>query len=231
MAASPPTDLELMMLADGELEPGRAREVAAAAERDPTAKAKLAGLAQVGAAVKATLEGEAAHAEADVPEFADMWGHIERKLAAPERDEGEDRVRVPPARAPSRSNADALGGWASARAWLSGHRGHMLSGLVSAGAVAGIMLWLRPPGAPIAASDEAAPSHSAPIRATVVASAPPCTPAGAVPLAPAAPPEVEDFEVYGGSGMVFTLPSEGAGDSSATVIWIDKDQATAEAPI
>ena len=50
---SPPTDLELMLYADGELDEARAREVEAYVLRDARSRAKVAGLDVVSAAVRA----------------------------------------------------------------------------------------------------------------------------------------------------------------------------------
>ena len=51
---------------------------------------------------------------------------------------------------------------------------------------------------------------------------------GVVTSAPAVlrsqPPEVEDLEVYAGSGTILTIEPEGADDSAATVIWISDDK-------
>jgi hypothetical protein len=222
--ATSPTDLELMMLADGELDGDRAREVAAAVERDPVARAKLQSLAQVGERVRTYLEIETDHAESDVREFADMWAGIEREIKLDGQGAGRDEV-LAPIRAPMPVPGMAL--WATTRNFLSGHRGHILSGLVSAGAVAALMLAL---GRPERTAGPSGPTRA--IGSTPVNNQLPGGPVQIPPaLAPASPPEVEDFEVYDGTGMVFTLPSEGEGDSSAAVIWINKDQDTVEDPI
>jgi anti-sigma factor RsiW len=217
--ATPPSDLDLMMLADGELPPDRAREVQAAVDREPALKAKLVALGQVGETVRGYLETETDRAEADLPEFADMWATIERRIAA----SGSSAEAAPAAPAPARSSEPG-GAWAAIRGWFEGHRGHLMSGLVGAGAVAGLMVWLGPPARIIERTTVQAPT----MGPTQVAAPAPCGPAT---LAPAMPPEVESFEVYEGSGMVFTLPGEGEGDSAATVIWISKDQDTVEGPI
>jgi anti-sigma factor RsiW len=206
-----PTDLELMMLADGELPAERAREVQAAVERDPTMRAKLEALGHLGESVKTYLETETDEAERRVPEFADMWSNIERAIRTPEH-------RAAPVTAPPRPREAASPGlWATLREWFEGHRAHVVTGLVSAGAVAGLMLALRP--------QPAAPGTTRVMVATPVpatAAAAPCPPDG--PAVPRTPPEVESFEVYEGSGMVFSLPGDDADEGDATVIWISKDQ-------
>ena len=80
-----PSDLDLMLLADGELSAERAREVQAAVERDPIMRAKLEALGHLGESVRTYLETETDNAEHAVPEFADMWANIQRGIAAPDR--------------------------------------------------------------------------------------------------------------------------------------------------
>jgi anti-sigma factor RsiW len=221
--ATRPTDLELMMLADGELPAERAREVQAAIAADPLLKARLDGVGALGDGLRDHLARETERAEADLPEFADLWAGIERGI------QGEAPVAAPeapvvPARRPRATPAADAGAWAAIRGWFEGARGHVLTGLVSAGAVAGLMLWLRP----LRIVEPAAPTRvdGPPVVATMVAG----TPCGDATAAPA-PPEVESFEVFEGSGAVFTLPGDGEDDSAATVIWISKDQDTVEGPI
>jgi hypothetical protein len=220
--AARPTDLELMMLADGELPAERAREVQAAIAAEPLLKARLDGIGALGDGVREHLARETERAEADLPEFADLWAGIERGIQGEAPAVAPEAPAVPAHRPRATAVADA-GAWAAIRGWLEGARGHVLTGLVSAGAVAGLMLWLRPlrivePAAPV--------REPVPVVATMVAGSP-CGDPAAAP----APPEVESFEVYEGSGAVFTLPGDGEDDSAATVIWISKDQDTVEGPI
>jgi hypothetical protein len=48
---------------------------------------------------------------------------------------------------------------------------------------------------------------------------------------PSQPPEVEDLEVYGGSGTILTIEADKDDDSAATVIWISNDDDKQEAPL
>jgi hypothetical protein len=59
-------------------------------------------------------------------------------------------------------------------------------------------------------------------------------PAVAIPVILASQePEVEELEVYDGSGVVMTVPGddEEGGESSSTVIWITSDADLVEDPI
>jgi hypothetical protein len=118
---SRPTDIELMQQADGELDAEAAARVERAVEADARARGVIAGVRGLGDAVRGHLELAADEAD---PRLARMWGAVERSIA-------------PPAKA---------GLWARFVGWLDDHRGHVMTGLLSAGAVAALMLWLRPGG-------------------------------------------------------------------------------------
>jgi hypothetical protein len=135
---------------------------------------KIAAVEELGELVRGRLE-----AEADaVPDarFAAMWSAIDRELGA-----------APAARGP--------GLWRRLSRWLDRYRGHIITGAVSAGAVAALALWLRGP------SDRGG-ATTAPIDTT-----------------PASyrPTEIESLETPGGTGTVFHLKDE---DGASTVIWV-----------
>ena len=229
-ATTPPSDLDLMLYADGELGPDESRAVAAWLEGSAEARAKLEGLRQVGGTVRTYLELETDRIEDEVPAFAGLWDRIERRIHAngvdaPEATAAAAAEPARPAaraadrtRAPGRTEAADEGLWASVRRWFEGHRGHFVTGAISAGAVAALMLALGP-------------------RDTVVVERPVVGGAGggvtrAIPAAlESQPPEVEDLEVHSGSGTILTIEPEGEDDSAAAVIWISSDDDSMEDPI
>ena len=160
-----PSDLELMELADGERDDD---DLAALIERDPEARAKREAIHQIGELVRGHLE-LSADAVPDA-KFAAMWRRIDGQLVAP-----------------------ATGFWSRVAAWFDRYRGHVITGMVSAGAVAALALVLRPGTADIT---------------------------GHVDMRPVAlrtSPEVDAVDTPGGSSTVINLDDE---DGHAAVIWV-----------
>lgn len=156
----------------------------------PTGAAKLAALREVGELVRGHLELAADAAE---PRLAGLWDLVERRLDAD------------PARRFSQ--------------WLDAHRGHVLTGALSAGAVAAVAIMLR--AEPRVEYREVA----VPVRADGGAAVPVGGDggvAGPVVVVAATPPEVESLEVSGGTGTVFTVEDEDGGPDTA-VIWVTPD--------
>ncbi len=173
------SDLELMEHADGETDGELAdAELAARLERDPEARAKLASIKQVGELVRGHLE-LSADAVPDA-KFAAMWRRVDQQLAAP---------------------TTSL--WSRVSAWFDRYRGHVITGAVSAGAVAALALILRP-SAPDGDGDGGAPG---PGGAAIYAR----------PVALRATPEIDSLETPGGSSTVINLDDE---DGHTTVIWV-----------
>ncbi|MDB4956331.1 MAG: hypothetical protein JWO36_3900 [Myxococcales bacterium] len=172
-------DIELMQHADGELEgePGIADEIA----RDPIARAKVEAIGQLGELVRGHLELSADRV-AD-KRFDAMWREIEK---------GVDREA---SAEPTKAVALPTSFWKRTMRWFDRHRGHIVTGIVSAGAVAALAMFLRTqPGTDTPGRD--------PLR-----------------VQPAAyhPAEVEALDTPGGTGTVFNLQDE---DGNATVIWV-----------
>jgi hypothetical protein len=167
-----PTDLELMEHADGEAGDARA---AARLARDPDAQAKIAAIHEIGELVRGHLElSTDAVAE---PKFAAMWHRIDDQLEAPR----------------------ASGLWARLAAWFDHYRGHVITGAVSAGAVAALALVLRP-GVP----DRGIPG----LRGGAI---------DVRPVALRATPEIDVADTPGESSTVINLDDE---DGHTTVIWL-----------
>lgn len=178
-------DIELMQHADGELGERQIAALERRVERDPEVRAKLESLAEVDELVRSHLELSADH----VPDhrFDAMWRTIDREL---------DRERETPEQPP-------LGVWARITAWLERYRGHVITGAVSAGAVAALALILRPGVSP----DERAGGVQ--VRG-----------GGAIDVRPAAlraAPEIESLDTPDGEGTVLTIEDE---DGHTTVIWV-----------
>jgi hypothetical protein len=99
--------------------------------------------------------------------------------------------------------------------WVDGHRGHLLTGALSAGAVAAIAFVVREPEVRVVTI--AGPTVTVPAKPDGGAAG------GGDPMVMVTtPPEVESLEVSGGTGTVFTIEDEEGGSDTA-VIWITPD--------
>jgi anti-sigma factor RsiW len=168
-----PSDLELMEHADGELDDP---ELIARLERDPEARARLEAIQEIGELVRGHLElsADAVHDAT----FAAMWRRIDGQLAP------------------------ATGLWARISGWFDRYRGHVITGAVSAGAVAALALVLRPGSDPAASG-----AHAIEVR----------------PVALRAAPEIDSLDTPGGSSTVISLNDD---DGNAAVIWVTPDDDT-----
>jgi anti-sigma factor RsiW len=183
-----------MQLADGELDPTAAAVVEAA--MGTSERAKVAALRDLGEAVRGHLELQA---DAASPRLARLWDEIDKRITIAER----EKAPAPAAPAPA-----PPGFWGRLGRWLDDHRSHVFTGVLSAGAVAAVALFLQPaPGGvktvyvtnptPGIGTDVAAPTAPTLVRST--------------------PPVVESLEVTGGTGTVFTIEDE---DGGTAVIWV-----------
>lgn len=241
-------DIDLMQYVDGELD-----EVTAAAldsyfddsqsedgsddGQDDERWLKVQALEQMSDTVRSYLELETDAAE---PRLDAMWEEIAARLdSAP-----ESSGAVSESRAQVTENQKRSGLWARIVGFFEGYRGYILTGAVAAGAAAAIILAVRPPETqqviverPVAmrplpeqVTPPVASTNGADDNGNDV-SADETNGQADVKLVVDEPtvPEIEELEVSGGSGTVFVMPSEGADDVSATVIFIDFDEA--EGPI
>jgi hypothetical protein len=97
--------------------------------------------------------------------------------------------------------------------WFDGHRAHVLTGVLSAGAVAAVAFVLR--------EDPRVEYRDRIIKEPVIGQTSPD--AGANPMVlVATPPEVESLEVNGGTGTVFTIENDD-GETETAVIWVTPD--------
>jgi anti-sigma factor RsiW len=171
-------DIELMQHADGELSDGQAADVDARLEREPDARAKADALGQISELVRSHLE----LAADDVPErsFDAIWRKVDRSISA------SDATPAP-----------GTGAWGRVTGWLDRHRGHVITGAVSAGAVAALALLLR-------TTDDT----RAPVRSNAI---------DVQPASMRVAPEIESLDTPDGEGTVLNLEDE---DGHTTVIWV-----------
>ena len=142
-------------------------------ERDAEARAKVDALREVGALVKGHLE--LAADDVHDAKFAAMWRRI------------DDAIE--PA---------AKSIWTRIGAWFDRYRGHVITGAVSAGAVAALALILRP------ASDNGIVTNGG----------------GAIDVRPAAlraVPEIDSLDTPNGSSTVMNVEDD---DGHTTMIWV-----------
>jgi hypothetical protein len=217
-APPPPLDdVALMQLADGELGEAEAAALEAALEGDPAAQTKLAALAEIGEGVRSHLELEA---DAVSARLDAMWSKVEAQIQrAPAQaavpagrataTAGKEPVpttdSVPAPRRSARPEPDA-GVWQRFTAWFDGS--HLLTGALGAAAAAVLLLVLRQPREVI-------------VERMVQGPAPPTVVQTAALEARA--PEVEQLEVSGGTGTVFTIPDD-EGQGATAIIWVTPDE-------
>ncbi|HSD89382.1 MAG TPA: hypothetical protein VLB44_17755 [Kofleriaceae bacterium] len=180
-------DADLMSLADGELDEREARELEDKLARDPIARSKLDAVGELGELVRGHLE---LSADA-VPQrkLDTLWREI---------DKGIERASAESEHAPATKKGAAAPAGFLRRVgrWFDVHRGHIISGVVGAGAVATLALILRGPS-----GDNLGNKGSHPIDTTTVS----------------APAEIESLDTPGGTGTVFNLEDD---DGDTTVIWV-----------
>lgn len=174
-------DSDIMALADGELDERGVREVEEHIARDQTARRKLEAVNELGELVRGHLE---LSADA-VPrkKFDALWREIDKSL---------ERESETPARRQDRP----AGFLRRVGRWFDQHRSHIITGAVSAGAVAALALVLRSP------SDGGLGTKGGPIDVAPVVHR---------------PTEIESLDTPGGTGTVFKLEDE---DGDTTVIWV-----------
>jgi anti-sigma factor RsiW len=180
--------VDLMRHADGELDEAAEREVTGALADDGTARDKVQAIGQLGELVRGHVE---LAAEA-VPEarFAAMWREIDKATApAPAPAPADDRVD------------DRAGVWTSVTRWLDRRLGYIITGVASAGAVAGLVLVF----------------HSGEPGALPTAAGPP--PVDPLPVVHR-PAQIESLDAPGGTPTVLRLQDD---DGDATVIWVTPD--------
>lgn len=183
------SDVDLMMHVDGELPAGDSQRLDAQLVGgmdvpSSAGRTKVAALRELGELVRGHVELVTDEAE---PKLAGMWHELSKRL------DNEAAPELPAREVPARG----VGTWILQ--WFERYRGHVLTGTLSAGAVAAVALLMRPaaPQEPVAL----------PLR----------SPRGITPTLVSAPPEIESLEVPNGMGTVLTLEDE---DGAAAIVWI-----------
>ena len=216
-AAARPSDVDIMMFLDGELSGAEAERVAEFLESDEDAKVKAKSLGQISELVQGSVELEADEAD---NKLAGLWAGIDKAIHANGESEEEPAKAVAAEssaakRAEERATDELVK--KTHGSWFGGWQSHIMTGAFVAVAVAVLMIATRP--------------DPVPTQPTVVRQV---TPPVVVPAALASQaPEVEELEVYEGSGVVMTVPGddEEGGESASTVIWISSDTDVVEDPI
>jgi anti-sigma factor RsiW len=188
----PIRDIDLMQLADGELDAAERAELEAALAADPVvaqrAEVTAGGIEEVGEVVRGEAELAADEAE---PRLSGMWAEIEKRMA------------LDAAPAPKKTISPGL--WGRVSKWFDTYRGHVLTGALSAGAVATIALVLRPTTPPKKETAEIPAPQPEIVNV-------------------AAPVEVESAEAPNGTSTVFTYQTDDGEET--TVIWVTPDDTT-----
>jgi hypothetical protein len=164
-----PHDIDLMEHADGERDHSERL-------RDPAAREKVEALGELSELVRGHLELSADAVPA--ARFEQLWDAIDKSITS--------------------TPAKSAGVWSRIGSWFERHRGHVITGVVSAGAVAALALVLRGPSS---GTTTATSGHGSP---------------NVVPVA-YRPTEIESLETPGADSTVFNLQDE---DGPATVIWV-----------
>lgn len=181
-------DVDLMMHVDGELEADEESAVAARMD-EPGARGKAAAVRELGELVRGHVELATDEAE---PKLSGMWAEISKRL-----DNEHAAARS------STSLPVSSGGFLRAVGrWFERYRGHLLTGTVSAGAVAALALVLGPA--------EPEPSTGGTKSGT----------GGVTPTFVSAPPEIESLDIPDGTGTVLTMEDE---DGGTAIIWVTPD--------
>jgi len=198
------SDIDLMLYADGELPGAEAEELRQRLSGSEADRTKIEALGQVGEVLRGALELSADDAAAN-PKMQGLWSRIESEIST-ERPAAAQRVSAPA------QSGDSL--WSRVREFFSGSLGgHFVTGAVAAAVVALVM----------SGGSDGGDTTTVKIRDRGVTQAAP------VVDLESQPPEVENLEVYDGSGMILTIPGDDD-DSSTAVIWITEDH-TVEGPI
>jgi hypothetical protein len=227
----PPTDLELMLYADGELEEGRCREVEAYVTRDARCRAKVAGLEVVGAVFRERAGGTSAADDIADAVMARIQVEARSGMSAGARATVNGTDGSGEARAVGSTELSSLAGGAAPKAASTSfehrpandnaRRIFTLAALAVAAAAA-MMIWGRTEGEP--------PPIASTVRPSAVTVEVPLQPEPAPTVlaepASAAHPGVEVAAVDFGArmGTIFYIPSGSAASSeTTTVVWLSDE--------
>ena len=203
-------DIDLMLYLDGEeLDDGARREVESQLEASADDRAKVESLGQVGETVRTYLELSADDAD---DALSGLWEGIERRLSS---NGVTDSAVAAPVRSKTAAPNESMGLMAAVGKWFDNYRGYFMTSAATACAVVVVILVFRQPEEKVVTRTvyQPAPTEVVPVVA---------------PTSTAA--EVEELDVFGGSGAVLTIPGED-GEADTAVIWVTPDEFEVEGPI
>jgi anti-sigma factor RsiW len=194
----PVHDSDLMAFADGELDERAMRELEDRLAHDSGIRDKVDAVTELGEVVRGHLELAADAVPAR--RFDAIWREVDKAI------ESASASQTAPVRETAKSGGEQIGLVGRIGRWFDRYRGHVLTGAVTAGAVAMLALVLRP----------ASPSREETVadRPIERPSQPQQPPQQLVTHQPA---EIESLDTPGGTGTVFNLQDE---DGNTTVIWV-----------
>jgi hypothetical protein len=197
-------DVDVMRYADGEVSGAESDRLKNYIDGDVQAREVVGGIRELGGLLRTHLEIETDRVEQN--KFDRVWADIQRATQAPQRASRESAAITNPVpiKHGLRSRWDA---------WWENFHGHVLTGAATAAAVLLLVIAIRP--------------FEREVEKTVTVE----IPAPPVAIMPASqPPEIENLEIYQGTGMILTVPGEG-GDAPTAVIWLNSNQDIAEGPL
>ena len=215
--ATKPSDVEIMMFLDGELEGSEANAIAEYLEANAEAASVAASIGQVSELVRGSVDLDADAAES---KLAGLWAGIEKSIDS----NGVSKVAAemaPVISIQSKAEEKATDQLVKKAAWFGGWQSHLVIGAVAAAAAFLLMYTQRGDSvdrAPAVAntSDQGRAMEPRIVPVTLRYQE----------------PEVEELEVYDGSGVILTVPADEESDEAATaVIWISSDTDVVEDPI
>ena len=215
--AQKPTDVEIMMFLDGELEGEQARAVASHLEKNDDAASVAAAVGQVSELVRGSV-----HLDADAAEdkLAGLWTGIEKAIGSNGISK-ESADMAPIISIQAKAEERATKALVEKSGWFGGWQSHLVIGAVAAAAA--FLLMYTQGGSSVGQAPAVAESSQ---QSTTMEPR-------IVPVALRyQEPEVEELEVYDGSGVILTVPADAESNEAATaVIWISSDTDVVEDPI
>ena len=220
--ATKPTHVDIMMFLDGELEGSEAKAVERYLAESDDASSVAASIGQVSELVRGSVDLDADAAE---DRLAGLWAGIEKSIDS--NGVSKDASAVAPVLSiQSKAEEKATQELVKTSGWFGGWQSHLVIGAVAAAAAFLLMYTQRSDsedtGPTVAeTTDPGAASQGATLEPRIV------------PVAlRSQEPEVEELEVYEGSGVILTVPADAESDEAATaVIWISSDTDVVEDPI
>lgn len=224
----PPTDLELMMYVDGELDPAREHEVRQALLRDGTLRSKVSALELSASILRENVESSTSGFDLTDAVMAQIAVDVSTKQDP--RDAAPGSLEALPS-----AGVDATAGLGSRAPSNDNARGIFALAALAVAAAAGLLIWGR------MAPDASHPSNAPVAMVTTAEEAPmAATPTPPTEPRPAATDEAEEGDTEVGVevaavdfgtriGTIFYVPTEAAtSNHTTTVVWLADDPAGGE---